>query len=80
MQVNVHEAKTQLSRLLERAEAGEEVVIARNGRPVARLVAIERPRREVGFLKGWRIDPDWDSPETNKLIEEMFYEGLDEER
>jgi prevent-host-death family protein len=39
--VNVHQAKTHLSRLLERAEAGEEVVIARNGRPVARLVAIE---------------------------------------
>jgi len=52
--VNVHEAKTQLSRLLERVEAGEEVIIARAGKPVARLVALaqERPRRVPGRLKG----------------------------
>ena len=46
-QVNVHEAKTQLSRLLEEVSAGEEVVIARAGRPVARLIRFEpsnRPR------------------------------------
>lgn len=41
--VNVHEAKTQLSRLLAQAEAGEEVVIARSGRPVARLVPFSDP-------------------------------------
>jgi prevent-host-death family protein len=40
-QVGMHEAKTRLSQLVERAEAGEEVIIARNGKPVARLVAIE---------------------------------------
>ena len=52
--VNVHEAKTQLSRLLARAEAGEDVVIARNGVPVARLVAYEsRPGvRRFGAMKG----------------------------
>jgi prevent-host-death family protein len=53
MQVNVHEAKTQLSRLLERAHAGEEIVIAKNGQPYARLVALEPPKiRELGFLQG----------------------------
>lgn len=48
--VNIHEAKTHLSRLLERVSAGEEIIIARAGRPVARLVpAGERPeRREPG--------------------------------
>ena len=52
--VNVHAAKTQLSRLLERAEAGEEIVIGRAGKPIAKLVpyATERPRRVFGSLKG----------------------------
>lgn len=46
--VNVHEAKTHLSRLLERVERGEEVVIARAGKPVARLVAVE-PKKTRGI-------------------------------
>ncbi len=50
--VNVHEAKTQLSRLLERAHAGEEIIIAKNGQPYARLVPLEAPRRTLGFLEG----------------------------
>ena len=51
-QLNVQEAKTRLSELLARVEKGEEITIARAGRPVARLIAIaEPPRREVGFLK-----------------------------
>lgn len=52
--VNVHEAKTHLSRLLERAHAGEEIVIAKSGRPYARLVPLEgrEPRRQPGTLKG----------------------------
>ena len=51
--VNVHEAKTNLSRLLMRVEAGEEVVIARNGKPVARLViAQEQGKRRFGSMKG----------------------------
>jgi len=81
MQVNVHEAKTHLSRLLERVEAGEEVVIARAGKPVARLVAAEpksKPQRELGFWEGkiWLAD-DWDSEETNREIADMFYEAID---
>ena len=61
--VNVHEAKTHLSRLLERVEAGEEVILARNGRPVARLVPVSRKRRRPGALKGSiRIGRDFDAP------------------
>lgn len=52
--VNVHEAKTHLSRLLVKVEAGEEIVIARSGKPVARLIAHpgDRPVRRFGALKG----------------------------
>lgn len=51
--VNVHQAKTHLSRLLERVAAGEEVVIARAGSPVARLVPIQREEpRNPGLVKG----------------------------
>lgn len=52
-QVNVHEAKTRLSELLARVERGDEIVIARGGRPIARLVAFAPPaERELGFLPG----------------------------
>ena len=52
--VNVHAAKTHLSKLIERAEAGEEIVIGRAGKPVAKLVPYvpDRPRRIFGALKG----------------------------
>jgi prevent-host-death family protein len=64
--VNVHEAKTQLSKLLERVHAGEEIVIAKNGEPYARLVPLQQPKpREPGLLKG--------------KIEESFFEPLPEE-
>lgn len=63
--VNIHAAKTHLSRLVERVEAGEEVVIARAGRPVARLVPY-RVRREPRRPGGWEgrvtIAPDFDEP------------------
>ncbi|MGY1697538.1 MULTISPECIES: type II toxin-antitoxin system Phd/YefM family antitoxin [unclassified Geodermatophilus] len=52
-QVNVQDAKTRLSQLLAAAERGEEVVIARGGRPVVRLVPVEQPGpRPVGFVAG----------------------------
>ena len=57
--VNVHEAKTNLSRLLAQVEGGEEVVIARNGKPVAQLVACQRrSKRQPGTLKGKIAVPD----------------------
>lgn len=70
--VNVHEAKTQLSRLLERVLQGEEVVIARNGRPVASLVAIsERPaRRTPGTAKGRiSLSPNFDDPLPEEVLQ-----------
>lgn len=67
---NIHDAKTHLSRLVERVEAGEEIVIARGGRPVARLVPLEtRTRsRELGIWRGqlW-IAPDFDAPVPDLL-------------
>ncbi len=51
--VNVHEAKTNLSRLLAKVEAGEEVVIARNGTPVAQIVRVQKQgKRQFGSMKG----------------------------
>jgi len=70
-QVNVHEAKTHLSRLLERVAAGEEITIARAGRPVARLVPYREPRaeRKLGSLKGkiW-MSPDFDDPLPEEIL------------
>ncbi len=63
--VNVHEAKTHLSKLLERVQLGEEIVIARSGKPVARLVAVKEPgrRREPGSARGQiRMAEDFDAP------------------
>lgn len=73
--VNIHEAKTHLSRLVERVERGDEIVIARAGRPVARLVPIGRRTtpRVLGLLRGQiRYAPDWDSPEVNAEIARDF--------
>lgn len=53
--VNVHEAKTHLSRLLDRAHAGEEIIIAKHGKPYARLVPLpgRQPKRQAGTLRGF---------------------------
>ena len=60
--VNVQEAKTRLSQLLAAAERGEEVVIARGGRPVARLVPVDEPGpRPVGFVPG-SVPDDFGDP------------------
>jgi prevent-host-death family protein len=75
--VNVHAAKTHLSRLIERAEAGEEIVIGRAGKPVAKLVpyVAEHPQRTFGALKGQiRILPGFD--ELDAEIEHDFEESL----
>jgi len=64
LEVNIHQAKTQLSDLLRRVAAGEEVIIARAGTPVARLVPIEAPaRRLLGLDEGLYVVPeDFDAP------------------
>ena len=65
---NVHEAKTHLSRVLERVVAGEEVIIAKAGKPVAKLVPLREGRRRPGRLKGKvRMGPDFDEPLPESL-------------
>lgn len=64
--VNVHEAKTHLSRLLDDVAAGEEIVLAKAGRPYARLVPLERPsERPLGFVGG--------------SVDDAFFEPLDDQ-
>ena len=75
--VNLHPAKTQLSKLVDRAAAGEDILIARAGKPVARLTALARPRpaRKPGLLKGkLRISSDFDQPLPADVIA-AFYGG-----
>ena len=69
--INIHEAKTHLSRLVEGVAAGEEVIIAKAGRPVARLVALAKPagRRKLGILAGKMTVPDdFDTPLSDELL------------
>ena len=69
-EVNVHEAKTHLSRLLRRVEAGEEIVIARDGAPVARLVPA-RPStdRELGRDRGlYTVPANFDDPLPDEIV------------
>ena len=76
-EVNIHEAKTHLSRLLRRVTAGEEIVIARAGKPVARLVPVAEPPRprELGRDRGkiWIAD-DFDTLDPDILAD---FEGRD---
>ena len=75
MTLNLYEAKTQLSSLVDKAAAGEEIIIAKNGTPMAKLVAVRsRPLRKPGKLKGkiW-ISKDFDAPMPD--IEDAFYNG-----
>ena len=75
--VNIHEAKTHLSRLIERASQGESFIIAKAGKPMVRVTAIEvepvkKPQR-LGFMKGkGKIPDDFDTMYA-KEIEDMFY-------
>ena len=75
-QVNVHEAKTHLSRLLDEVIAGEEIVIAKNGSPAARLVPLARSEPIVfGVMKGqFTVPDDFDDPLPDEIID-LFYEG-----
>ena len=73
--VNIHEAKTHLSQLIEKAVAGEDIVIAKAGKPLVRLTALEPPPRKsrIGFLKGQVTVPDDFDTMFQDEIEEMFY-------
>jgi prevent-host-death family protein len=73
-QVNVHDAKTRLSEILSRVEGGEEIIIARAGRPVARLVPIREKagKRVPGMAKGKVvIEKDFDKPLPVALLHEF---------
>jgi len=77
---NIHDAKTTLSKLIERAMAGEEVIIARAGKPMVRLTPVQPPKPKgrkrgiLGAMKGeFKLQPGWDSAEIDKEIEEIIY-------
>lgn len=81
VEVNIHEAKTHLSRLLRQVMLGEEVVIANDGTPVARLVpyrphaAVRVPGRDAGLI--W-IAPDFDDPLPDDVLASFEGEGAHE--
>ena len=80
MEVNIHQAKTHLSRLLQRVAEGEEVIIARAGEPVARLVRIqpERTTRPLGMDKGSVVVPDdFNDPLPSELLAQFLGEEED---
>jgi prevent-host-death family protein len=72
--VNVHEAKTQFSRLIDAAHAGETILVAKDGKPWARLVPLEpaEPRRQPGVLRGLL-----QLPSTEELLAPLLPEELD---
>lgn len=77
--VNMHDAKTHFSRLINRVEAGEEVIIARAGKPVAKVVPISpepKPvKREGGWLKGYTVPDDWKGNGWREELEDMFFDN-----
>jgi prevent-host-death family protein len=78
-QVNLYEAKTGLSALVEEAAAGEEIVIAKNGKPKAKLLSVDAVRNEtlrqrrfgIWSHYGWKAPADFDAPDPE--IEALFY-------
>lgn len=74
--VNIHDAKTHLSRLVERAARGEAFVIAKSGKPMVKVVPIEAPndkeQRRVGFLSGQISVPDDFDRMSDKAVEKLF--------
>jgi prevent-host-death family protein len=74
MEVNIHEAKTHLSRLIEKALSGEDIVIAKAGRPLVRLTVIRpKPTRELGTAVGLiTFEPGWEKPLTVTELDEFL--------
>jgi len=71
-QVNIHEAKTNLSRLIEEVEHGEDVIIARHNRPVARLVVFSSVERKPGSMKGKiSISDDFNAPLPDDVLNDF---------
>lgn len=77
MEVNIHEAKTQLSRLIQRALAGEEVTIAKAGKPLVRLTPVEKRKPILGSARGmFELPEGWDAPMTDAELDEVFGPGV----
>ncbi len=75
MTVNMHEAKTKLSELIRKAEQGEEILIARNGIPAAKITAFHKSedRRELGFFRGLTTVPDdFDEPLPDEILDSFY--------
>ena len=70
--VNVHDAKTHLSRLIDQAHAGEEIILAKAGKPYARLMPLDKPTRPrtPGRLKGMVVDPGFFEPLAEEELRE----------
>lgn len=81
--VNIHEAESQLSELVERAAKGEEIIIAKAGKPIARLNALNAPneaspKRGFGFARDLFTEAEIEAlldPALDKEIEDLFYNG-----
>jgi len=73
--INIHEAKTHLSRLVEKAAKGEPFIIAKAGKPMVKVVPLieEKPKKRLGFMKGQISVPDDFDTMMSAEIEEMFY-------
>ncbi len=72
--VNIHAAKTRLSRLVDAAAAGEEIIIARAGKPIAKLGPLDPapPRRKLGILAGkLRVPDDFDAPLPPEVLDDF---------
>jgi prevent-host-death family protein len=76
VEVNIHEAKSNLSKLIERARAGDEVIIAKAGTPMVRLVPVDSPRKPIfGSAKGQIVfKKGWDAPMTKRELDEFIGE------
>lgn len=75
--INIHEAKTHLSRLVDAVAAGDEIIIAKAGRPVARIVPLaDAPKlRHLGLLKGkLRVPDDFDAPLPDDVLRDFGIE------
>jgi prevent-host-death family protein len=72
--INIHEAKTHLSRLVDEVSAGEEIVIAKAGKPLARLIPFQRrpSRRKLGALAGrFSVPDDFDAPLPPEVLDDF---------
>jgi len=83
IKINIHEAKTHLSRYARRVKAGETILLCDRNVPFAELRPLSKPsgagKRQLGMDAGLvKLDPDWDSPETNAEVARLF--GVEEPR